>query len=523
MPPLPLSPARARHRRSPAPGPAPGPASPQSRAPSRASQRSRGPAAGPCSPHSRSPAAVSTRFLTATAAADPATPAVVPGTPVPASPLTVPPPRLLPPIGRHREGQQCKESAADEVLRRAEAIIAAQDAEPVPVVKRRCRRRWDYVHTLPQLLQRQHTEGTERCRRLYGDASPELPQVVVVCPSTSLLCRPGATRRAPPARPDPRLALSPSRGASARASAIGSDLPSAMCPSGRASTVASPLHGQSGKLPALTEAVHRMSSCVHSSTTQTASARPVRPLPAAGGGGKTLKLSAAAGKVIQRNMLASDAPARERQLPHFPFSREDYVRLKECFEAIDENCNGELDWGEVQDLGSLTGVQMDKQTFLRMDRDASGTLNFVEMLRGLYPRVPIRDINWAVRHWGLPREEAPGEDANTTWQDEFEPEHAQEIMAIYDAFNTTGGQGITFAELRARLDSNIFTDAQVREMIFEHSGGHRWLTVGDFASLLADAFRYEPFRPGQHGGHLGSLRQRDAPASPLHPAQPAFA
>eukprot|EP01012_Entosiphon_sulcatum_P069036 TRINITY_DN9958_c0_g1_i1.p1 TRINITY_DN9958_c0_g1~~TRINITY_DN9958_c0_g1_i1.p1 ORF type:complete len:828 (+),score=146.73 TRINITY_DN9958_c0_g1_i1:58-2541(+) len=89
-----------------------------------------------------------------------------------------------------------------------------------------------------------------------------------------------------------------------------------------------------------------------------------------------------------------DAPVRPgatfpQQLPEREFRR-----LWRLFRALDENDSGELSLNEIKSGTILgpNGKAFDVATFRKLDKDRSGAVTFLEVLREWYPTVPLRTL-----------------------------------------------------------------------------------------------------------------------------------
>ena len=136
-----------------------------------------------------------------------------------------------------------------------------------------------------------------------------------------------------------------------------------------------------------------------------------------------------------------------------PFGKDEYLRLRSCFEAIDKDGSGALDWEELQELGQLSGHVIGYDTFIRMDTDGSGTIDFIEMLKCMYPHCPQRSILHAAGRWGLPASVDVYREDEPAWKERFD--NADEICDIFSSFQRPGNDYVTFADLRANLSQSV--------------------------------------------------------------------
>ena len=157
-----------------------------------------------------------------------------------------------------------------------------------------------------------------------------------------------------------------------------------------------------------------------------------------------------------------------------PFTKRDFDRLKCCFEALDVDGNGVLDYEELQEVGDFCGFKVDHQTFEKMDTDDSGTIEFCEMLLLIYPNCPTRDITLAIAKWDP---EAP----DLVWSDHFEQDDAAEIEQVFSFFSDSE-RYLTADGLRKKLSKTISTE-YINSLISEF-GYNGTMTVSQFADMM---------------------------------------
>eukprot|EP01012_Entosiphon_sulcatum_P022722 TRINITY_DN27710_c0_g1_i1.p1 TRINITY_DN27710_c0_g1~~TRINITY_DN27710_c0_g1_i1.p1 ORF type:complete len:445 (+),score=68.96 TRINITY_DN27710_c0_g1_i1:111-1445(+) len=224
--------------------------------------------------------------------------------------------------------------------------------------------------------------------------------------------------------------------------------------------------------------------------------------------------------VLTKIRIETEADRRRKKLQSFRASKlnneqvhEQYTRLRKAFEELDGDASGALTWGELQRLGELTGILVDQLAFKRMDKDRSGTVDFIEMLRCVYPEAPLRDVQLMVAVWGRPKaiprvdsrgrplqlqdQERRGEDA---WKDRFDPQDLQEIEQIYELIHrsspvppsvaTRGGSGgLTKEALRHATRPKYLPTHILDELFVQHDSDRdgRW-SLREFAAVMEDTY-----------------------------------
>eukprot|EP01060_Flectonema_neradi_P009783 TRINITY_DN16984_c0_g1_i1.p1 TRINITY_DN16984_c0_g1~~TRINITY_DN16984_c0_g1_i1.p1 ORF type:complete len:284 (+),score=62.65 TRINITY_DN16984_c0_g1_i1:79-930(+) len=158
-----------------------------------------------------------------------------------------------------------------------------------------------------------------------------------------------------------------------------------------------------------------------------------------------------------------------------PFTKKDFDRLKCCFEALDIDRNGVLDFGELQEVGDFCGFKVDQETFEKMDTDNSGTIEFSEMLRIIYPNCPVRNITLAIAKWD---KDAP----QLVWSDQFEQEDAAEIEQVFRFFSDSE-PALTINHLRSKLSPIIGTE--YIESLFSEFGANNQMSVAQFSEMMS--------------------------------------
>ena len=166
---------------------------------------------------------------------------------------------------------------------------------------------------------------------------------------------------------------------------------------------------------------------------------------------------AVVGVVLQSADNERDEKAAKKRSVKLPFGKDDYMRLKSCFEAIDKDASGTLDWEEMQELGELSSHTITEETFLKMDADGSGSVDFVEMLKCMYPQCSNRALLYATSKWGMPISVDLSDAEEPEWKDMFTREQAQDICDIFASFKPEDSDAdhLCFADLRAHLSQSI--------------------------------------------------------------------
>eukprot|EP01063_Lacrimia_lanifica_P004186 TRINITY_DN12341_c0_g1_i1.p1 TRINITY_DN12341_c0_g1~~TRINITY_DN12341_c0_g1_i1.p1 ORF type:complete len:397 (+),score=141.46 TRINITY_DN12341_c0_g1_i1:96-1286(+) len=208
----------------------------------------------------------------------------------------------------------------------------------------------------------------------------------------------------------------------------------------------------------------------------------VSPSHAGGGGGSGRKWRATMGetsralpklRAMKMNTRLGGRPSFQQNQgdsgdggdgPRFPFNEEEYAKLWTVFNQLDDDGGGDLSMKEVSRIPELVGrkdLVIDRATFKRIDKDRSGTVDFIEMLRCLYPQWPSASIKAAIARCTSAiadtNKQTDRAQSATDWQALYNnAENVKElssIFALYAEDVAPGTQGITKASLRKHLSS----------------------------------------------------------------------
>ncbi|KAJ9470835.1 Caltractin [Diplonema papillatum] len=240
--------------------------------------------------------------------------------------------------------------------------------------------------------------------------------------------------------------------------------------------------------------------------------KAARGAPPLAGGGLTRPSSAAGGSAAAAakppplpSPFASQSPPEQPSRPAslrrmksrrkkwqeriiFPFSAIEYRSILNNFEDVDTDGNGCLDWSEVCGIGtSLGGKVIDYQDFKKMDSDGSGSVEFLELLRVLYPNTPVATLKLAVRKWGSPH--ACREGYGGDWHEVLSEEQRDELVAIYHLYTAGGTVPLTYDSLRRAVGTAAISHEELQRICADHdTDGDGVLSLDDFATLMDAVF-----------------------------------
>ena len=173
---------------------------------------------------------------------------------------------------------------------------------------------------------------------------------------------------------------------------------------------------------------------------------------------------------------ASTPMCDDRSKPQPPFTEEEFERLSLAFKELDVDGGGDLTMKEVSRIPEIVGrkdLVIDRTMFKKMDKDRSGTVDFIEMLRCLYPTAPSNAIKAAVSKYSVPserkRREKDVKDEAKDWRKVFRAEDIEELQCIFHLYGeqaSPGVFGITKRSLQRQLPTTAVSDDTIDD-IFE--------------------------------------------------------
>eukprot|EP00992_Anisonema_acinus_P007050 TRINITY_DN2659_c0_g1_i1.p1 TRINITY_DN2659_c0_g1~~TRINITY_DN2659_c0_g1_i1.p1 ORF type:complete len:214 (+),score=51.41 TRINITY_DN2659_c0_g1_i1:53-694(+) len=184
-----------------------------------------------------------------------------------------------------------------------------------------------------------------------------------------------------------------------------------------------------------------------------------------------------------------------------PISRADYQQVVDCFQLIDADHSGKLSWSEAGELGNMLNRRIDVAAFKKLDRDRSGTIDFMELIRCLYPGVPLRELNRAARLWGLPAGNSPKEVAEKgkekvmrSWRRKYDAKSLEELESIYSLYCGSEPR-LTLPALRRAIPRANVADHVIEEVFAAHNtSGTDHLSLEEFAVIMEDSYMQQANR-----------------------------
>ena len=161
-----------------------------------------------------------------------------------------------------------------------------------------------------------------------------------------------------------------------------------------------------------------------------------------------------------------------------PFSEEEYEHLKQAFIDLDVDGGGDLNMREVSRIPEIVGRKdliIDRTLFKKMDKDRSGTVDFMEMLRCLYPTASVQVIKAAVAKWSMPDPKKVGKkeakDEVKDWRRMYTRESLEELEKIFYLYGQEVSStvwGITKDSLRKQVNTSSMSDDMIDELLLQH-------------------------------------------------------
>ena len=124
-----------------------------------------------------------------------------------------------------------------------------------------------------------------------------------------------------------------------------------------------------------------------------------------------------------------------------------------CCAAQDRT--GLLSWADLKDV-QIHHRLVDLATFRRMDNNRSGYVDFGDLLRGLYPTIPPKDVLRQVKLLGAPDGAVAdsGDEEDLRWRENFSEDQQQVARA--------GGEGRAGSSCRAPDQAGAWRECLLR-------------------------------------------------------------
>eukprot|EP01001_Neometanema_parovale_P006500 NODE_2857_length_1325_cov_88.194676_g2713_i0.p1 GENE.NODE_2857_length_1325_cov_88.194676_g2713_i0~~NODE_2857_length_1325_cov_88.194676_g2713_i0.p1 ORF type:complete len:373 (+),score=56.68 NODE_2857_length_1325_cov_88.194676_g2713_i0:77-1195(+) len=198
-----------------------------------------------------------------------------------------------------------------------------------------------------------------------------------------------------------------------------------------------------------------------------------------------------------------------------PIEEAEYLAVVKEWERLDPMATGELGLAELIELGETVGIKVDMAVFKKMDRDRSGTVDFMELLKILWSHVTARDRSRATKQWGKPHpnKAAMADLEAREWQQRYDQSSLEELTAIFKIFATGTAKrephsmhkkaaaqpqkqaqgpmpsGITRQALRQAIPSSSLDDNIIDELFELHDSDHNnELSLEEFATIMEDTY-----------------------------------
>jgi len=182
------------------------------------------------------------------------------------------------------------------------------------------------------------------------------------------------------------------------------------------------------------------------------------------------------------------------QEEQFPFSYEEYRNYVNVFEQVDADSDGQLTFNDLCQAGTiLRGKAFDLLTFRRVDKDRSGLVDFIEVLRMFYPLVHQSVLVRATKKWGTPecRGLAFLAEEHKTWKDRMDEESVKEMISMFHVL--TGFQPfLTLPMMKKRMGERLSWDVcdMAAEMFrLADIDGDGQISIQEFGAMMEYAFR----------------------------------
>lgn len=193
-----------------------------------------------------------------------------------------------------------------------------------------------------------------------------------------------------------------------------------------------------------------------------------------------------------------------KDLENSNLTKESYLQLKELFDILDLDHSGTLTFDELRRASVILGRESyDAEKFRRLDKNRSGSIDFLEMLKVFFPNMPMRTI--ARFH----KENQRLADNAHRARDRLAPDHVREIDDLYTRLDEQPG-GCCFSSLMSLMSPWMRNNEHIVREVFDFfdDDGNGVLTSDEFCEMMK--FSYPPYCRE----HSDSDKDDDASAGP---------
>jgi Ca2+-binding EF-hand superfamily protein len=183
---------------------------------------------------------------------------------------------------------------------------------------------------------------------------------------------------------------------------------------------------------------------------------------------------------------------RKRGAPHVRhynlIPRSEFFEAKGAFDKLDKNKDGRINAEEFTIGFSAKTATVRKQAraiYTHVDKDFSGTVDFLEFLQASFPNISKEDIIYAVEVYSKFEVLPTQKDVCLTSLTDAEKE---EITAIFRRFDVNGDGHVSYQELKEKM-IECWDDADMDEVFKTcDEDSNQELNLEEFMFLMADYY-----------------------------------
>eukprot|EP01062_Namystynia_karyoxenos_P012428 TRINITY_DN1446_c0_g2_i1.p1 TRINITY_DN1446_c0_g2~~TRINITY_DN1446_c0_g2_i1.p1 ORF type:complete len:724 (+),score=191.35 TRINITY_DN1446_c0_g2_i1:149-2173(+) len=146
--------------------------------------------------------------------------------------------------------------------------------------------------------------------------------------------------------------------------------------------------------------------------------------------------AAAGTEEIDARQRAHDAGIRDMHKDHL--TPAEFERFKNAFDEMDDDGSGEISIQELRSHGGImfiAGRALDLRIFNQIDRDHSGTVDFLEIMRAFFPMIPRAQLD---QHLAASREAEARRrsllERQRPLEERFTPQQLEELRLMFSGF-----------------------------------------------------------------------------------------